>query len=150
MFTGTLYAATGPCFGGAFDPAAVNVRPVRAMTFALTGTSTGQFSHSVDGVAVSKSVQRQFLTRDDYSGNWIAGLPETVTGGVDPAGNGTLTGAAAFNIAHNGLSIVVAIITPDGVTCTINGSCAQLGRMGRFRGPARGRPARPARRPFRR
>ena len=135
VFSGNLYAATGPWFGGAFDPAAVNVRQVGTMTFALTGTSTGQFSYTVDGVAVSKSVQRQFLTRDDYSGNWIAGLTETIAGCQDPTGNGTLTGAAAFNITHNGASIVVAIATPDGVTCTINGSYSQLGRMGQVQGP---------------
>lgn len=135
LFTGNLFAATGPYFGGAFDPAAVNVRQVGTMTFTLTGTNTGEFSYSVDGVVVNKSVQRQPLTLDDYSGNWIAGLTETVTGCLNPADNGTLTGTAAIKITQNGMSIIVAIMTPDGATCTIDGTYSQLGRMGEIQGP---------------
>jgi cytochrome c553 len=59
-FGGPLYRVTGPAFNApAFDPAAVNVRPVGAATLTFTDRDNGTFAFSVDGVAVTKTITRQ-------------------------------------------------------------------------------------------
>ncbi|HUQ27072.1 MAG TPA: hypothetical protein VM051_00675 [Usitatibacter sp.] len=56
-FSGALTEATGPFFGGAFNPNAVTRRTVGNMTFTLRETDA-LVSYSVDGTQVSKRVVR--------------------------------------------------------------------------------------------
>jgi hypothetical protein len=59
-FGGPLYRVTGPAFTApAFDPAAVNVRPVGAATLTFTGRDSAIFAFSVDGIPVTKTITRQ-------------------------------------------------------------------------------------------
>jgi hypothetical protein len=56
-FSGPLTEATGPFFGGSFNPNAVTRRTVGTMTFTLRDTDA-LVSYSVDGTQVSKRVVR--------------------------------------------------------------------------------------------
>jgi hypothetical protein len=132
-FTGPLYITTGPYFGGPFNPNAVNSRRVGTMTFVLNTVSVGQLTYTVDGVPVSKTVQRQPLTLDNYNGSYVAVVTQTAEGCSNPANNGTSTSAGTVRITQNGSSMVV-VTNLDGITCTSIGSFAQLGRMGRLQG----------------
>ena len=86
-FAGPLYVTTGPYFGGPFNPGAVGARQVGTMTFVLTTVTSGQLRYSVDGVVVTKAVQRQPLTLDNYSGNYTATVTATTSGCINPADN---------------------------------------------------------------
>ena len=70
VWTGTLYATTGPWFGGAFNPAAVIETAVGTMTFALTGIGIGTLEYTVGATSVSKTVNRQPLRFEDNAGTY--------------------------------------------------------------------------------
>ena len=135
--TGKLYAATGPYFGGPFDPNAWVVREVGTMTFVATTGDTGQFTYSVDGVPVNKAVQRQPLTLDNYNGTYESIEILHVTDCSNPAANGDDTNQHTVLITQNGSAMAVTFGTlglPGG-SCTATGTYSQLGRMGHFVGP---------------
>ena len=67
-YTGNLGVATGPFYGGAFNPNTVTRRVAGTMTFVLDTVSTGHISYVIDGVAGSEPVERQPLTLDNYNG----------------------------------------------------------------------------------
>jgi hypothetical protein len=133
-YTGPLYATTGPYFGGPFNPSAVAGRQVGTMTFVLTTVSSGQLTYSVDGVVVPKTVQRQTLTLDNYTGNYIVTSTQTSSGCANASDNGTFTNALAVNIAQQGPSITVDTKNANGGSCSYSGTYAQLGRMGQISG----------------
>jgi hypothetical protein len=133
-FTGPLYVNTGPYFGGPYDPATVTSRMAGTMTFVLTAINTGQLSYSVDGVFVNEPIERQPLTLDNYSGYYLTGVTESITGCFDPANNGTYAYAGTASVAQNGQSIVLTT-TATGVACTVSGTYSQSGRMGEVNGP---------------
>ena len=135
-FTGKLYVTTGPYFGGAFDPAAVGVREAGTMAFVASTPVTGVFTYSVDGVPVTKYVQRQPLTRDNYNGTYDAVETLQVSDCTNPAGNGNSTNRHTVLIAQNGSAMTINFGTlglPGG-SCTATGAYSQLGRMGAFLG----------------
>jgi len=133
-YTGALYVTAGPYFGGPFDPNAVTVRVAGTMTFVLNTVTTGQLTYSVDDVVVNKSVQRQPLTLDNYSGTYVAYLTQTISGCNNPTINRKLTDPRAISITQNGNAAVVVTTANNGSVCTINGTFTQLGRMGQVQG----------------
>ncbi len=102
------------------------------MTFTATGTDAGQLSYTVDGVPVTKSVQRQPLTRDDYNGHYVVTDTRTRSGCADPSGNGSTTTPVAIAITHSGTAMTAVWTYPGSQTCTHTGTFSQLGRMGTF------------------
>jgi hypothetical protein len=66
---GDLFEATGPYFGGPFDPAKVQRRKVGTMSIDLGHTLTG-VDYTIDGVHVVKQVQPFTFRRDDLSGDY--------------------------------------------------------------------------------
>jgi hypothetical protein len=133
-YTGPTYVTTGPYFDGAFDPNAVTAREAGSMTFVLDTVTTGGLTYSVDGVVVIKSVQRQPLTLDNYNGDYVAYLTQTIAGCNNPINNRTLTDTRALRITQNGSAVVVVTTANNGLVCTINGAFTQLGRMGQVQG----------------
>ena len=133
-FTGPLYLSTGPYFGGPFNPPATGA-PAGTMTFVLTSVTTGQLHYSVNGVVVDKTVERQPLTVDNFSGNYLAGLTQTVTGCLNPAKDGIFSLPGPVDVTQNGSAMVVTATNPGGGTCTLSGPYSQLGRMGQVQGP---------------
>jgi len=93
-FTGPLYTVTGPYFGGAFNPNAVNVRQVGTLTFDTTCTgcniySNAQVTYTVDGVTVVKSVRQQ---------TWAAiSIPPSGYGAMHRASTTTCSGGSGAN-----------------------------------------------------
>jgi lysyl endopeptidase len=58
-YTGPLYVTNGPAFTKTFVAGQVQPRQVGSATLNFTGSGTGTFSYSVDGVSGTKSIQRQ-------------------------------------------------------------------------------------------
>jgi hypothetical protein len=62
VFTGPVYQTNGPYFGGPFNPAAVTQQQVGTATFtASSNYLSATLQYSVNGVNVTKSIQRQTL-----------------------------------------------------------------------------------------
>jgi len=134
VFTGPLYVTTGPYFGGTFNPANVTVRQAGTLTFTLQTVSTGLVQYSVDGVAVSKQVERQTLKADNYNGTYVVAVNFTQSGCFNPAINGSVTGALSMSVSQTptAMSMVWGFSNSD--VCTYSGAYTQTGKMGRFTG----------------
>jgi hypothetical protein len=137
-FTGPLYATAGPPFNNPnYDPKTVVEQQVGTMTFVLTSVNTGQLSYSIAGAPVSKSVQRQPLTLDNYNGTFASVLTLNTSGCTDPANNNkSSTGTLLVTTTQNEATMSQSWNFLDSATaptiCTYNGTYSQLGRMGQF------------------
>ncbi len=135
-FSGPLYVTTGLYFGVPFSVPA-NARPAGEMTFTpstlntVTGANSGQLTYSVDGVSVTKAIERQPLTLDNYSGTYQGLWAAEFTDCTDPARNSSRSlWNLEFSITQNGPSIAMSMTESDGRKCTYNGTYSQMGRMG--------------------
>lgn len=135
-WTGDLYATTGPWFGGTFNPASVTTRKVGTLTFSAPLGTSGTISYSVDGVTVNKTVERQLLRRENYSGQYVYIGRAILSGCSNPTYNGSVPIAPqnAF-VSHNGTSIAFSFSVPDQpVACNYVGNYEQFGRLGSVSG----------------
>ena len=133
-FTGDLYQATGPYYGGPFTPPAVN-RKVGTVTFQATSPTTANVTYSVDGVIVTKSVERLTLATHNLSGNYIGSFLSLQHGCANPASNGLFNGSGPFTIDHAppAPQVIITATLSDNIvnfTCTYQGTYSQLGKIG--------------------
>lgn len=129
VFSGPLYRTSGPYFGGPFNPAAVGVRQVGQANFTLASLTTGSFSYSVDGVAVTKNVTRQTWANNNMTGRYIGGQSGTYSSCPGSAVDGTRDEAGTVTVSHGSATATLAIATA-GFTCTYAGAYGQAGHYG--------------------
>jgi hypothetical protein len=130
-WTGDLYATRGPWFGAVpFDPASVAVMKAGTMNWSPTGVNAGTLSYTVNGTQVTKSLQREFIALDDYSGNYVGGLHQENTGCSDPTQNGATEVPAVVVISQTGNAIDVATGDVNFNICEYTGALSQDGQMG--------------------
>ena len=138
-FTGTLIATTGPYYGGPFAPAAVN-RNAGTVTFQALSPTAATVTYTVDGVTVTKSVQRLTLATLNLSGSYVGSFLSVQHSCTNPAANGTLfNGSGQFTIVHNPAApqVTITAVLSDNIvsfTCTYQGNYSQLGRIGSIQG----------------
>ena len=81
VFVGTLYRTSGPVFGGPFDPKAVSSAAVGTISITYTdfGGTRLALQYTIDGVQVSKTLQRQTWgdNRIHLAGRYSGGLVVT-------------------------------------------------------------------------
>lgn len=136
-FTGRLYRTTGPYFGAAWTGGGPAI-DVGSMTFNFNTPTTGTLTYTVDGVTVTKSVQRQTFIGNNLSGNYLGGLTATSSA----CSSGSNTPILIFNqfttthAASGQVSIPVQFFTANGTaaTCTFSGTYGQAGKMGSIAG----------------
>jgi hypothetical protein len=134
-WSGDLLATTGPWFGTVpFDASTVVVRKVGTMSWTATSGTTGTTSYSVDGVNVSKSVIRQPLAAEDYSGHYAGALHLSTSGCVDPIHDTVAEDIAVFYIAQIAQSVTLTSFPIKGGSCSYAGTLSQGGQMGAFAG----------------
>jgi hypothetical protein len=135
-WTGTLYATTGPWFGTVpFDPSSVTLTPVGTMTWHAIYVDLGTVSYTVNGIQVTKNVERQFIANDNYSGIYYGAILGTAAACTNPAADGPFDAFATTTVVQNGQSVNVTIVTvvPAGsvsVTFTLIGTLTQQGQFG--------------------
>lgn len=133
-FSGKLYVTTGPYYGVTFNPDFVTVREAGTMSFTPLNSDSGQLNYTIDGVTVTKAVQRQPLTLDDYNGVYAAVLTQTVTQCHDAARNGTDTQSIGVQITQSNGALQFDTANPAGDSCSFLGAYTQKGRNGRVDG----------------
>ena len=127
-FTGDLFSVKGVWFGAVpYDPTKVAGVKVGTMTWQKQTGLPGTLTYSVNGVNVTKSLTRQPIGTDDYSGPYLAGIHLVATGCSNPALNGTSNGANTLNIAQNGTGISLTLVE---IACTFAGTYSQNGQFG--------------------
>jgi hypothetical protein len=130
LFTGDLYVTSGPWFGAFFNPAAVAARRVGTLQFDATSTDFATLTYSVDGVVVSKSVERQLFTYEDFSGSYYGGFVYDQSNCANPANNGHVEELGPFTINHPANNTFTLTLQSSVGQCTIAGNYTQLGHMG--------------------
>jgi hypothetical protein len=125
-FTGDLYETTGPFFGFQFNPTLVTIAKVGTATFTGDGSTHAALQYSVNGVPVSKQIQRQTLRNNDLEGKYLGGTSDITYDCTPSTRNNILTeDGGGITITQNG--DLVTIKTP---TCTFTGTYAQNGQVG--------------------
>ena len=130
LFTGDLYATSGPWFGAFFNPAAVFVRKVGTLQFDASSTDFATLTYSVDGVIAGKSIQRQLWAYENFSGSYYGGLVYDQSQCGSAADNGHVEEFGAFTIDHPANNTFTLTLTSNFGTCTVTGNYSQLGHMG--------------------
>ena len=130
LFSGDLYVTSGPWFGAFFNPGGVLARKVGTLAFDATSTDTATLTYTVDGVVVSKSVERQLWAYENFSGSYYGGLVYDQSGCVNPNNNGHVEELGPFQIDHPASNVFSLALQSNFGNCTIIGNYSQLGHMG--------------------
>jgi hypothetical protein len=133
-YQGQLIATTGPWFGGAYNPQAVNIQEVGSMTFSPSTNYNAQLSYTVDGVMVSKQIERFTFRHLPLSGYYHGGLVvkfnncdagleagdyETISVDISQTVNpGTASGQITVDVYEEGFHF-----------CTMSGTYQQFGAV---------------------
>jgi hypothetical protein len=136
IWSGSVYAATGPWFATTpFDPTQVQPSVVGSMTWTPQSVADGQLAYTINGITVTKSLTRETIEGDDFSGNFTGGLHYSMTNCADPSLDGTMTQPSAFGITQTGTAISVAAAPlATGPSCTYAGTAQEFGEMGEVDG----------------
>ncbi len=138
LYGGDWYAVRGPYYGsGAFDPNTVAATKVGTFTYRELSVTTGQIGYTVNGIAVSKTVQRQTLANNpNVNGNYAGAYFSTITGCPVASNNGVV--GAFFTMTASGTpsatSFTIAFQDGSGAVCNASGPYTQAGRMGSITG----------------
>ncbi len=133
VWTGTLYATKGPWFGGPFPSSAVTERQAGTVTFALSSLNQATLTYTVDGVTVTKSVQRQTWANENFTGTYAGGYSIRATGCNPSYLNGIQETAGILTVNQNGSSISMVASTGS-ATCSFGGAYSQAGKLGEIQG----------------
>jgi hypothetical protein len=134
-FTGPLYRTTGPYFGAAtFNAASVNVVQVGTVSFDAPTSTTGTLTYSVNGVTVTKSVQRQTWRTESIAGSYRGATIGTFTG---CPGTSSVDNPNTLTITQTGTSVIINEFgTQAGVaySCRYTGTLTQNGKVATITG----------------
>ncbi len=136
--SGVLYQTTGPAFSaGTFDRAAVNSVPVGNVNLAFTSDTTATLTYSVNGIFVTKNIQRESWRTDSLAGSWAGGLTAR-SSNCSGVANGTIFPFQFLTVQQSGAQTTMRVdwVTPTGQnsSCTFLGDYSQAGRLGRMQG----------------
>lgn len=128
VWTGTLYATNGPWFGGPFPSSTVAQRQAGTARFALVSLNQATLTYTVDGVSVSKSLQRQTWTNENYAGNYAGGFSIRATACNPSYLNGLQEQVGLISISQNGANFTATLTATS--ACSFAGSYSQAGKLG--------------------
>lgn len=131
-FTGGLYETAGPYFGGPFNSSAVNNNQVGSAALAFSNATQGTLTYSVNGVNVTKAIQRQTFRANLIGGGYIGAAVGRATGCGSSSGSYDL--AAQFFLTMTDSSLSVTMQLSNGRSCSFSGAYTQTGRMGNVSG----------------
>lgn len=132
-FFGPLYETVGPYLGdGIFDPGNVGRRSVGDATLRFHTVSNATLTYSVDGVFVSKPVERQMFRANNLTGSYTGAEIGTATGCT--AGSGGFENATTMSVTQTGNAISIVSALGSTLSCTYAGTYLQAGRMGQILG----------------
>ncbi len=136
-FSGSLYSTTGPFFGASFNPASVGNSIVGSMTLSFGGPYNGTLTYTVNGVNVTKTIQRQPIRSNNLTGHYIGGLVAngSACSGVD---NGPISIFDSLTVSQSGASLSMTVnfnnASGQASACTFTGTYSPQGRLGSVSG----------------
>ena len=133
VWSGALYATNGPWFGGSFPTGSATIRQAGTATFSVLALNQATLAYSVDGVPVTKTVQRQTWTNENYTGIYAGGYSIRLTGCAPSSLNGIQEVAGLLSVSQTDTSVSIAA-TAVGSNCTFSGTYTQTGKLGEVQG----------------
>ena len=132
LFSGDLYVTSGPWFGAFWNPAAYGAAKVGTLQFDASSADTdfATLTYSVNGIVVTKSVQRQLWTYENFTGSYYGGLVYDQFNCTNAANNGHFEELGAFQIDHPGNNTFTLALQSNFGNCTVGGDYSQRGHMG--------------------
>jgi hypothetical protein len=124
VFSGPLHESTGPALGTAFDPARVTRRQVGTMTFQMFNALFARLTYSVDGVQVTRDLQRYTFRVHNGSGTYV-GFQVQPADGVRAA----VSDAMTITINQGDSSFALTTSGSRSGTCNYLGSPAPYGQL---------------------
>lgn len=107
-WSGDLLVTSGPWFATVpFNPVAVTRTTVGTMSFTTTSDRSGTLNYSVDGVNVTKTIARQTLKTDDYSGGYFGLLYQIAHGCPNPIDLGGYINRIDFDITQSAQTLTI-------------------------------------------
>ena len=135
VWSGDLYATQGPWFGGAYNSAAVTRTKVGTATFTALQINSATLQYSINGVSVTKQIQRITFKNENLSGNYIGGFSIKFSGCSNPAYEGLVDNeVGVMPVTHSGSTVTVTVPLSAGYTCTFTGQYSQAGKLGEIDG----------------
>jgi len=132
-FDGTLYETSGPYLGTTpFNPSAVSLRAVGVANLVFTAHHLGTLTYTVDGVSVSKSVERQTFRNGELSGTYVGAQIGAKTNCGAATGNTEYS--SRLVIDHQGPAITISADLGNSLYCTYSGDYLQFGKIGQIDG----------------
>lgn len=133
VWTGNLYADTGPWFGGPFSTSNSTERQAGTVSFVLSSLDQATLSYTVDGVTVTKSVERQTWANENYTGSYAAGFSVRNFNCNPASRNGIGENVASLSVTQSGSTISMAVANALD-SCTYTGTYMQTGKLGQAQG----------------
>jgi hypothetical protein len=99
----------------------------------LQGLNQATLTYSVDGVPVTKSVQRQTWASENYTGSYAGGFSVRLSGCVPSSLNGIEEEIGLVSVSHVGNSLSLTVSVP-GESCSFTGTYTQYGKLGQVVG----------------
>lgn len=131
-FVGALSETTGPYLGGAFNPLEVSIRTVGIATIRFSSAKVGSLTYSVDGVSVSKTLERQTFRANNMTGSYYGAEVGTLAGCSTSVG--AFENKATLSVSQGGNTVSIVSTLNDSLSCTYAGNYTQAGRMGQIVG----------------
>ena len=129
VFTGDLYATTGPYHGGTFNPALVQIRKVGALMFDASNLNNATISYTVDGTPVVKNVTRLTWSYENLGGAYDAVWFNGCLGPFD----WTVTNTSVRHNADNTVSIKLSCpMCWTNFSHEFRGTYTQTGHLGQI------------------
>jgi hypothetical protein len=133
-YAGDLYATTGSWFGAQFVPSAVTLRKVGTLQTVSIHIDLQELTYSVDGVVVTKRIQRQTLRYECFCGNYVGAFEVTKSQCATPFAAGDAEAIGTFSITQKAPQFAMTFHdTAKGTSCTYSGSYSQQGHFGDVR-----------------
>ena len=133
VFSGPMYETSGPWFGTTFNADAVGIRQVGTATFAALVYSA-TLTYRVDGVVVSKALNRQTFRNNDLTGEYAGVRRTTGIGCSGGVGSTTFEDTPSLAITTTNSTFSMTTISGGAFVCRYTGDYTQAGRMGRSQG----------------
>ena len=134
VFAGNVYEDHGPWFGGPFDSATVVEATVGTATFTAPTALGATLRYSINGVEVTKNIQRETLSLVNYSSSYGGGTAYTLSNCQNPAQNGTvITDTGTLNIIQSGAAFQMTTAAQR-ANCAFTGTYSQQGLIGKVDG----------------
>jgi hypothetical protein len=135
QWNGDLMRTSGPWYGAKpFNPMAVSVAKVGAMTYIPTSLRDGVLTYSIDGISVTTHIERMTLRYDNYNGNYIGLLSYASESCPNFSDLGVHNNRIDFSITQSDSSMSIVSQQQGTVAvCTSSGLYEQDGQFGSTR-----------------